>query len=126
MTKPIRVSSHDANHYIPRDFLRDRCGGFETHEIRKGVFCYTARYKGFTILLRDTSAYGGVMLDWEIECFEKQRAAHLEVKTPEAFRGKDNGMRPGEKFMFLNSSLFRFVVDDDNMQQTLDWLVAER
>ena len=125
MSKPLRVSSHDTNHYIPRDFLRDRCGGFETHKIGTSI-CYTAHYQGFTILLIDISAYGGVLVDWHIECSETQRAAWLEVKTPEAFRGKDNGMQPGEKFMFLNSSLFRIIVDDENMQQTLDWLIAER
>jgi hypothetical protein len=123
--KPSRVSSHDANHYIPRDFLRDRCGGFMTHKI-DGTVAYSANYQGHSILLIDTSKYGGVIVDWHIECNETQRAAWLEVKTPKAFLVEGHSMKPGEKFMFENSALFRFIMDEEDFIDTLYWLIVSR
>ena len=98
--RPHRATGADANHFIPRDYLRDRCGGFATapREVRGSTMAYTANYRGHGILLIDTSKYGGVFPDWYME-LDNKKSVWIEIKTPEAMKEKDNGLTDGEKWM---------------------------
>lgn len=112
----------DDNHRIPLEYLRDRCGGFESHK-DGNTNAYTANYQGYKILLVDLSKYGGVLTDWLIQCVETGKVFWLEVKTAEAYKSKDHGLQPGEKWMFETVKNFKFIVEDDDMGDILQELI---
>lgn len=118
----------DANHWIPRDFLRDRLGGFETVQFSKGTpRAYTANYQGFRVVLFDTADFGGVWSDWLLFCLDTEAYCILEVKTEEAYKKKDNDMTEGERWLFsLFKNRFRLIVTDEDMRGVMDELIAER
>lgn len=121
--RPKYATAPDENHRIPVEYLRDRCGGFGTYRDGNTV-AYTANYQGYKILLIDLSKYGGVLTDWYIQCVDNDRAFWLEVKTEEAYKSKDHGMTPGEKWLFDNVKNFQFCVTDDDMEDILAELTA--
>ena len=122
--KPVRTASHDANHYIPRDFLRDICGGFEVTKIGLTI-AYTANFRGNRIVLIDFSAVGGVVGDWHIECVETMRYSWVEVKTPEAYAMKDHNLKPGEMWLRDNSGSWKMIVFNYDMEELMNWLTDE-
>lgn len=127
MTKhrPMTVG-HDGNHFIPRDFLRDRCGGYEVapKSVRGRTLAYTANYRGYGVTLIDMSPYGGILPDWHIEVNEQ--AKWIEIKEPEAFRKPDHNLQPGEKWLQRNSQIeFRVIVTDKDFQNLLDEMTEE-
>ena len=120
--RPHYATKPDKNHRIPMEFLRDRCGGFETKKDGNTV-AYSANYHGYKMLLFDLSKFGGVLTDWLIQCPETNKFLWLESKTPEAYKLKDHDKTEGEKWLSEQVNNFRFVVTDDNMQQVLDELI---
>lgn len=111
----------DKNHRIPLEYLRDRCGGFESH--KDGLTnAYTANYRGVKILLIDLSKFGGVLTDWIIENTETEKMLWIECKTPEAFTQKNHKMTDGEAWLKSHVSNFRFCVTDEDMQKIMDEL----
>lgn len=122
MTRPKFGTGIDKNHRIPLEYLRDRCGGFESHK-DGNTNAYTANYQGYKILLVDLSKYGGVLTDWLIQCVETGKVFWLEVKTTEAYKSKDHGLQPGEKWMFETVKNFQFVVEDSDMEDILQELI---
>lgn len=109
----------DANHFIPRDFLRDACGGYEA--VKFGRYAsYTAFYRGVSFLLIDTSAFGGTMPDWILENRDNGVVRWLEVKTEEAYRNKNNGLKEAEMWLRDKSANFRIVVGDRDMQEIMN------
>ena len=124
MTRP-KSTHKDANHFIPRDFLRDRCGGFETINFGR-TRAYKANYQGNQIVLFDMSDYGGIFSDWLIFCVDNREYRWIEIKTAEAYAAKGNGLTDGEKILAdLFSYQFRIVVTDDNMQELMDWIILD-
>lgn len=122
--RPQRATGADANHYIPRDYLRDRCGGFQIapKEVRGSTMAYTANFRGWKILLIDMSKYGGVLPDWYIE--SARNNAWVEVKTPEAYKAPDLHLTDGEKWLEHNAAASMFVIkDDEGFEQVLEHLV---
>lgn len=122
--RPQRATGADANHFIPRDFLRDRCGGFEVapKEVRGSTMAYIANYQGWRVLLIDFSKYGGVLPDWYVET--AKGSAWVEVKTPEAYRVPDLNLTEGEKWMSQNAqSDFHVIKDDETFERILQTLV---
>ena len=117
----------DANHWIPRDFLRDRCGGFEVIQFGKGTpRCYTANYQGAQIILWDTADFGGVWSDWFLYCPFTGKSRWIEIKTAEAFATKDHDMTDGEKWLLHTELLsFRIVVTDNDFSEILEWVVLD-
>ena len=110
----------DGNHYIPRDYLRDRCGGFEV--VRFGrTLSYCANYQGYGFKLHDMSNYGGVYPDWMLVC--GRRFCWVEVKTEEAYKKPDHDLKPGEKWLQDNSEVFNIVVTDNDFENVLQKLI---
>ena len=124
MTRPKYATGYDSNHFIPRDFLRDRCSGFEVEQRGKAT-AYTANYRGVKILLIDLSKFGGVLTDWLIQNCETERFFWLESKTPTAYATKDHDMTHGEKWLYNAVPNFRFCVTDEDMQIVMDALLNE-
>lgn len=122
MTRPKYAVNPDDNHRIPVEYLRDRCGGFETRKDGNTV-AYTANFRGYAILLIDLSKYGGVLTDWLIQCVETGKFFWLESKTPEAYRKPNNDRTPGEMWLSGLVGNFRFCVTDDDMESTLEELI---
>lgn len=123
--RPKRATGADANHYIPRDYLRDRCGGYAVapKDVRGSTMAYTANYQGCKVLLIDTSKYGGVFPDWYIETAKGN--AWVEVKTPEAYKAPDLHMTEGEKWMNDNAgSPFYVIKDDESFERILNLLIT--
>ena len=119
MTKPKFASSHDDNHYIPRDFLRDRCGGFESHKQGKSI-AYTANYRGYALTLFDMSECGGYMTDWLLAA-DNGKMVFIEVKTQKAYDKENHDMTIGEQWTYRNGGApVLFVVEDKDMQEILD------
>lgn len=131
MTFRPRNTSGDGNHFIPRDFLRDRCGGYEVapREVRGRTMAYTAWYRGLRVLLVDTKNYGGIFPDWHIEV-ENGRAAWMECKVPEAFRKDDHTLKagelkPGEAWLIEHAGLpVRIIETDEDFAGLLEELVS--
>lgn len=94
----MATSKGDVNHFIPRDFLRDRCGGFEVcpREVRGLSYAYTANLRGVLIVAFDMSRYGGVFTDWLVSFGGIM--VLVEIKTPEAVLRPNQGMTAGEKW----------------------------
>lgn len=124
MPRPKYAPNPDQNHRIPVEYLRDRCGGFETRKDGNTV-AYTANYHGEKILLIDLSKYGGVLTDWIIQNCETGKVLWLECKTPEAYAQKNHDMTAGESYLSDNVSNFCFCVDDGDMENILKELVNE-
>ena len=125
MTGRLRYGAKvDANHGVPREFLRDRCGGFVAEQVG-GSWTYTANYRGCRFLLLDLSKFGGALTDWLIQCLDNDRFFWLESKTPEAYRQKNHDMTAGELWLFGKVKNFRFVVTDEDMQGAMDELINE-
>jgi len=124
-TRPRYATGTDKNHKIPLEYLRDRCGGFESYKEGKAP-AYTANFRGYKILLIDVSKYGGVLTDWVIQCLDNSRFFWLESKTPEAYKTKDHDMTDGEKWLSNNVMNFRFCVVDEDMEAILTELTEPR
>lgn len=126
-----RNTQGDENHFIPRDFLRDRCGGYTVadKELRGRTMAYTAHYRGLRVLLIDTRNYGGVLPDWHIEV-ENGRAAWMECKVPEAFRKEDHTLKAGEltageAWLMAHAGLpVRIIETDEDFAGLLEELVS--
>ena len=119
-----RATHKDKNHFIPRDFLRDRCGGFEVVKFGRTT-AYTANFQGFSFVLFDLSDYGGVFTDWLLFCTDTNKSRWIEVKTPEAYAKKDNDTTDGEKWLQSLFNTMRFVVKDDDMIDIMEWMTHE-
>ena len=113
--RPKLVTVHDENHFIPRDFLRDCCGGFNAapKEIRGSTMAYVANFRGHRVTLIDTSKYGGIFTDWMIETGHG-RAARIEIKTEKAYRAADHGFTAGEQWIQSNGGIEFYTVCNDN------------
>lgn len=124
MSRPKRTNK-DANHWIPRDFLRDRCGGFEVIQFGKGTpRAYTANYQGIQVVLWDTADFGGTWTDWLLYCDYTSKLRLLEVKTEEAFAKKQHDVTDGELWLLqLLPYNFRFIVKDEDMLEVMDWII---
>ena len=121
--RPRYNTKPDKNHSIPMEYLKYCCGGFE--DTKDGnTICYTANYKGYSVLLFDLSKFGGVLTDWLIQCADNNRFFWLESKTPEAYRLKDNDKTNGEKWLSERVSNFRFCVEDLDMEKILQELIG--
>lgn len=116
--RPKYNPNPDDNHRIPLEYLRDRCGGFETKRDGKTV-AYFANYQGHLIILFDLSKFGGVLTDWLIQCADNNRFFWIESKTMEAFRQKEHKMTDGEKWLNGTVKNFRFCVEDNDMDGIL-------
>ena len=119
--RPKYATGKDANHDIPRDFLRYACGGFTTapKELRGKTLAYTANYRGHSVMLIDHSAFGGVLPDYYIEVCG--HVAWVEVKTKEAYQEEDHGMTDGELWMYQNCKVdFYIITDEDEFHALLD------
>lgn len=103
----------DANHGIPRDYLHDRCGGFEIAPkgVRGNTLAYTANFRGHKVLLVDTSKQGGIFPDWHIE-MDTGAAAWIEVKTPEAYKKEMHSLKPGEIWLRRNAQIQYHIIKD--------------
>lgn len=111
-------TSKDANHFLPRDFLKYACGGYEA--VKFGRYAaYTAFYRGVSFLLIDTSAYGGVMPDWILENRYNGQIRWLEIKTPEAYLNKNHSLKEAELWLDNKSSNFRIITNDDEMEDVM-------
>ena len=122
--RPQRATGADANHNIPRDYMRNCLGGFEIapKEVRGSTLAYTANYRGWRVLLIDMSKYGGVLPDWYIET--AKGSAWIEVKTPEAYKAADLNLTEGEKWMNANAaSPFYVIFDDEGFERILNTLI---
>ena len=120
MSRP-RNTQKDDNHFIPRDYLRDRCGGYEV--VRFGrTTAYTANFRGYKFILYDLANYGGVFSDWLLEA-ENGRLKWIEVKTEAAFAQKERGLKPGEKWLQENSNAFKIVVTDEAFGNLLEYMI---
>lgn len=109
--KPKFAASHDENHYIVRDFMRDACGGFEKH--MRGVHpVYTCNYHGVAFSAVDTSGLGGPFLDWIIS--SSSGTMFVEVKTPESFAKMGHDLTENEHWHFDNMNTWRRVICDDD------------
>ena len=126
MSRPKRTNK-DANHWIPRDFLRDRCGGFEVVQFGKGTpRAYTANYRGVQVVLWDTADFGGVWSDWFMYCPLTGRSRWIEIKTDEAYGKKDHDMTDGEKWLeSLEPLPFRIIVTEDAFSELIDWIILD-
>jgi hypothetical protein len=125
--RPKNATGKDANHSIPRHFLRDRCGGFTIapKPLRGSSLSYTANYRGHRITAHDMSNYGGVLADWLIES-DNGGAAWCEIKTPEAAQEANSGMTKGEQWLYENCGIeFRIVTTDDEFEMLLQDLTNE-
>lgn len=110
----------DSNHYIPRDYLRDRCGGFEV--VRFGrTLAYCANHQGYRFILFDMSNFGGVYPDWLLTCGRQMR--WLEIKTEAAAKKADHDLTDGEKWLRENSEAFWVVVTDDAVELIMQQMV---
>lgn len=118
MTYRPAYTGKDENHFIPRDFLRDRCGGFEDFKHGRYV-SYTANFRGCPFMLIDTSAFGGTMPDWILERLDNGQVRWLEVKTPEAYLTKKHGLKPAEEWLQDRSVNFHIVVTDGDMEDIM-------
>lgn len=116
--RPV-YTGKDENHFIPRDFLRDCCGGYEANKFGRYV-SYTANYQGVPFLLMDTSAFGGTMPDWILENQENGQVRWLEIKTPEAYESKNCGLREPEQWLRDRSVNHCIIVTDEEMQSILN------
>lgn len=120
-----QATHKDANHFIPRDYLRNQCGGFETVVFGR-TYTYTANFRGFAFVLFDMSNYGGVFSDWLLFCMDTGEYRWLEVKTPEAYKTKNHGLKDGEKWLGLTfGEKFVFVVTDDDFENTLEDMIKD-
>jgi hypothetical protein len=118
-----KATRKDKNHFIPRDFLRDRCGGFQVIQYDR-TRAYTANFRGHSFILFDLSDYGGVFCDWLLFCLDSYEYRWLEVKTPEAYKKTDHDMTEGELFlMSIFGDVFRFVVTDDDMDAIMEGMI---
>ena len=120
-----RDTPKDGNHWIPRDFLRDRCGGFEC--VKRGkTRAYVANYQGFQLVLFDTSDMGGVFSDWLIFCTETAKFRWIEMKIPEAFNKqgelKAGELKDGEAWLQNMFPEFRIVSTDEEFEQVIEWM----
>lgn len=115
-SRPTRKANPDANHAIPKEFLRDRCGGFERapKEVISNAQAYTANFRGHRLLLIDTSHFGGIFTDYMLEC-DNGRVVRIEIKTQEAYRKADHNFTDGEKWIQENGfiELVPVCTDDD-------------
>lgn len=105
--RPQRATGKgDANHMIPRDFLRDRCGGFTVASVKEfgGVVnAYEANYRGHRVAAFDTSKIGGLIPDW-IVAVDNAFMLMVEIKTPEAIVTDGHGLTKGEKWLWDNGN----------------------
>lgn len=124
MPRPKYNPSPDKNHSLPMEYLRDRCGGFESHKDGLTV-AYTANYRGYPILLIDLSKFGGVLTDWIIQSPETDKTVWIECKTAEAYEKPDHDMTDGEKWLYAKTRLFTFCVIDEDMESILEFLINE-
>lgn len=127
MTYRPRTASHDENHFIPRDYLRDRCGGYDTapKEVRGRTMAYTANFRGHRIMAIDTSQYGGVFTDWLIEA-DNGSVARVEIKTEKSYREKDHGFTAGEMWIYENGGMdFVAVCTDEDFENLLNEMVYD-
>lgn len=122
-SRPRYATGTDKNHKIPLEYLRDRCGGFESHKEGKAP-AYTANFRGCAILLIDVSKYGGFLTDWIIQCLDNSRMFWLESKTPEAYKTKNHDMTNGELWLSERVSNLRFCVRDEDMEEILNELTS--
>ena len=125
--RPKNKTIKDANHNIPRDFLRDRCGGYMVapKAVRGSSLAYTANYRGHKITAHDLSNYGGVLSDWLIEV-SNGAAAWCEIKTPDAANEAGSSLTPGEAWLLQNAGIeFRIVTTDAEFEDLLKDLVYE-
>lgn len=120
MTYRPRATHKDSNHWIPRNYLRDRCGGYEVIEFGR-TRAYTANFRGFHFVLMDLSDYGGVFSDWLLSCPENGAYCWVEVKTPEAYKSPGHDTTDGEKWLGLEfGAEFQFVVEDEDFEAILE------
>lgn len=123
-----RFPQPDENHHIPRDYLRDRCGGFEQIKIRKptgevdkkatGITtAYRANWRGLLVIIYDLSKTGGIFPDWLIEV--EGKAAWIEVKTEDAYKAKNHSLKAGEILLRDNTELPYFIIANDMMFEQL-------
>lgn len=115
-----RFPQPDENHHIPRDYLRDRCGGFErvgNKESAGMTLAYHANWRGFKIVLYDTSKIGGIFPDWLIEV--EGKTAWIEVKTEDAYKAKDHSLKAGEKLLRDTTELPYFIICNEMMFEQL-------
>jgi len=124
--RPQRATGKaDANHFIPRDFLRDRCGGFITapkkdddgKTVTSSANGYTANYRGYPVAAIDISHYGGLLTDWIISV--DGIMIFVEIKTPEAYQKENNSLTPGEKWTLRHIGLY-VIFDESGFEEMLD------
>ena len=117
-----RATHKDENHFVPRNFLRDRCGGFEVVKFGRTT-AYVANYKGDKFVLFDMSDYGGVFSDWLLCCVPTGKFRWLESKTKEAYKKPNHDATDGELWLMgIFEYEFKFVVDDDDIQEIMQWI----
>lgn len=115
--RPQRATGKpDANHFIVRDFLRDVCGGLESHQ-EGNHLVYTANLRGQTVWAADTHKLGGYFVDWIIGCRESGLSRWIEIKTLEAYAAKDHSLRPGESYALETFGNVSIVSTDDEVQR---------
>lgn len=120
MSRP-RNTQKDDNHFIPRDYLRDCCGGYEV--VRFGrTTAYAANFRGYKFILYDMSNYGGIFSDWLLEA-ENGKLKWIEVKTPKADKQAEHDLTEGEKWLQENSNAFRIVVTDQGFENMLEYMI---
>jgi hypothetical protein len=108
--KPKFAASHDANHFIVRDFLRFACGGYECVSVGTHTV-HLANLRGVRIGAIDTGALGGPWLDWV--CFADAAVILVEVKTLDAHRKDGHSLTDNEAWTFENLPLHKRVVCTD-------------
>ncbi len=120
-----KKTKKDSNHWIPRDYLRDRCGGFETVQFSGGTTrAYTANYIGNRFLLFDTADFGGVWSDWFLINLETMDFRVLECKTEEAHRQKNHNMTDGEQWLSeVFDERFCILVTEEDIEKILDNMI---
>ena len=94
MARPKHNPRSDENHKIVSDFVNR-----------------IQTYGGMPLACRDMSKKGGSMVDWAL-CLGPL-TIWPEVKTPEAFASKDNGMTAGELDFFETWPAPKALIVDD-------------
>lgn len=119
MIRPKHTAPDD-NHYIVRDYLAYKCGGYTRARIGK-FDVHTAYRNGMPVMAIDTHDLGGVFGDWivAVGC----AVAWVEVKTPVAYAAQNNSLRPLEEWTRDNLAvLYRIVYDDGGVEDLFDEL----
>jgi hypothetical protein len=98
------------------------CGGFSTYKDGR-TNAYTANFRGYKFLAHDTHNIGGSFSDWLLECVDSGQVRWIEVKTAEAYRQKNNSLKPGEDWLKENSGNFVFAVTDDDVKKLFEAMI---